>query len=72
MKVKIPIEFEVEPVDVEEGDEMSEGNARDAADLAAWHHICFAEHTGTSHMREEEVVEVHVDGFGKCRVRLAQ
>jgi hypothetical protein len=66
MQVKIEVQFEVE---TDEDDELTEQQAKDAASLAAFHHLTLIEVSGVTTDTEE--VEVHVDGFGKCRVRLS-
>lgn len=68
MKVKIQVEFEIEAIECDEDDELSENVAKSAASLAAWHNLVF-----TSNGRNVvEQVEVHVDGFGKCQVKVGE
>lgn len=68
MKVKILVEFDVEPIELEDGDELSENNAKDAASLAAWHNLALTENG----MSVVESTDVHVDGFGLCSVTLGE
>jgi hypothetical protein len=68
MKVKILVEFEVEPAEYEDGRELTENYAKGAASMAAWHHLCL---TLTGVGVAEDVV-VHADGFGDCRVRIGE
>jgi len=71
MKVKILIEFDVEPTgDLEEDDELSENQAKSAASLAAYNFLTFCTVSGINYDTDE--VEVFVDGFGKCRVKLGE
>ena len=65
MKVKILVEFEVKH---EEEDEITENQAKDAATLAAWHHLVF---TGNG-LNVTKQVAVFVDGFGECSVKLGE
>lgn len=69
MKVSIPIEFEVEYEGGDE-DELMESQAESAAELAAIHFLSFCEISGYG--TDTDAVEVFVDGFGKCAVKLAQ
>ena len=70
MKVQFPVNFEVEPVEpLEDGDELTKNQAMDAADLAVFNFLAFVEESTQGH--EVDSVEVHVDGFGPCRVSLA-
>lgn len=71
MKVKILIEFEVTTdLDEEEHGELTENHAKSAASLAALDYLCFTQNLGiTSSLAE---VEVHVDGFGKCEVKVGK
>lgn len=66
MRVKIPVEFEVE---TDEAD-FEERHAKDAAAQAAFDYLSFCTVSGVNTDTDE--VEVHVDGFGKCKVRLAK
>jgi hypothetical protein len=65
VNVKIGIEFKVLSAD---GDEIDEETAKAAASLAAYHYLSFCKVSGV-HTDTPEV-EVHVDGFGECRVAL--
>ena len=70
MKVKIAIEFEVEPADDDCCDELTENEAKSAASVAAYDYLSLVKVSGYS--GDSESVEVHVDGFGKCRVSIGQ
>ena len=67
MRVSILVEFEVESV---EGEELTENQAKDAADLARHHFLTFC--TVSGYNTDTDEVTVHVDGFGECRVRLTE
>lgn len=64
MYVTIPIAFAVDT----NSDDLDESVAKQAAAEAAHHYLSFVEVSGES--TDTEFVEVHVDGFGECRVRL--
>ena len=68
MRVTIPIEFDVDPACAE--DELTENDAKSAADMAAYDYLSFVKISGYS--SDSESVEVHVDGFGMCVVSLAK
>lgn len=68
MKVTIPIEFEVTART--EGDELTEGVVKIAAELAVYHFLAFVMVSGQT--SDVENVEVHVDGFGSCIVSLVE
>lgn len=70
MKVKILVEFEVETEldDIEHG-ELTESRARSAASEAAYQHLCFTKNIGFASL---ESIEVDVDGFGECTVRIGE
>lgn len=70
MKVKILVEFEVESVHAEDPDmvELDEDIAKGAASQAAYDFLSFCTVSGVNTDTEE--VEVQVDGYGKCAVRL--
>ena len=68
MKVRIRVEFEVEPVDDHEGFDVKV--ARGAASQAAYDFLSLSDDTG--YAGDTESVEVHVDGFGKCRVSIGE
>lgn len=67
MKVTIPISFDVE-TDEENSPNLTEDTARLAAAEAAHHYLSFVKVSGYS--TDSEEVEVEVDGFGECTVRL--
>ena len=67
-KVKILVEFKVQPVDDDE--EFTEEVAKAAASLAVYDFLSFVKVAG--HSSESEFVEVHVDGFGQCDVALGE
>lgn len=64
MIVRIPVEFEVNSE--EEG--LDKQTAESAAEQAAFDYLSLVEISGYSTDTDE--VEVHVDGHGKCQVRL--
>jgi hypothetical protein len=66
MIVMIPVPFNVKSIDPD--DVLTEDEAKDAARLAVWNYLTFTE-TG---MDTKDVVDVYVDGFGECRVRLQE
>lgn len=66
MKVSIQVAFEVES---DEGG-LDEIIARSAAEQASFDFLSFCTVSGVNTDTDE--VEVHVDGFGKCRVRLGK
>lgn len=68
MKVKIWIEFEVEAVDDDE--ELTEDIAKSAASVAAYDFLSFVKVSGMS--TDSEQVDVHVDGFGECKVSIGE
>jgi hypothetical protein len=68
VKIKIVVEFEVTPVDDDE--EFTEDVARSAASIAAYDYLSLVKISGVS--TDSEYVEVHVDGFGQCDVRLGE
>lgn len=71
MQVKIEVQFEVESAEPDDGEtELTEQVAKDAAASAAFDFLSFCTVSGVNTDTEE--VEVHVDGFGKCKVRLSQ
>lgn len=65
MKTKILIEFDVE---ADDQDGFDENVAKAAASVAAYEFLTFCLVSGVNTDTDE--VEVHVDGFGPCRVRL--
>ena len=69
MKTKILIEFDVEPVEDDE-DAFDEGVAKSAASVAAYDFLSFCTVSGVN--TDTESVDVHVDGFGPCRVSLGE
>lgn len=68
MKVRILVEFEVEPCDASEDGELQTTDAKGAASMAAWNHLCLTE----SGMSVRDSVRVHVDGYGECLVRIGE
>jgi hypothetical protein len=66
MKTTVPITFEVESLEAPE--ELTDREAYAAAEQAAFDFLSFVKVSGYS--PDSESVEVHVDGHGKCRVRL--
>jgi hypothetical protein len=71
MKTKILIEFDVEPLEEDLGeDEFDERVAKGAASMAAFDFLTFCTVSGVN--TDTDAVEVHVDGFGKCRVKLGE
>ncbi len=67
MRIKIEVEFDVEPEDGDES-EFDENAALRAADYAAYNHLALTEE---NHF-VVKVVTVHADGFGPCIVRLPE
>jgi len=65
VKVKIQVEFVVEPVDDEE---LTENQALSAASLAAWDNLCLT-HNGRDIV---EIATVYVDGLGECEVSVGE
>jgi hypothetical protein len=73
MRVKILIEFEVEPapdVDPEDAEGFDESTAKGGASMAAYNYLTFCENSGFN--TDTEAVTVHVDGFGECVVKLGE
>ena len=71
MKVKILVEFEVESLeDEEECGPLTEQVAKGAASQAAFDFLSFCTVSGVNTDTDE--VEVHVDGHGKCTVKLGE
>lgn len=73
MKVKILVEFEIEAkVDIQgkdfDNDALNENVCKSAASMAAWNNVCLTAN-GQDVTKE---VEVHVDGFGKCKVKIGE
>ncbi|RPJ59094.1 MAG: hypothetical protein EHM12_07220 [Dehalococcoidia bacterium] len=69
MLVSIPVAFEVESLENDDENELTKKIAASAADLAAFNYLSFTKVSGVT--TDSETVEVHVDGFGKCKVRIA-
>jgi hypothetical protein len=67
MIVTIPIKFNVES---NEDEKITMMHAREAAEMAAYDYLAFCEISGYSGSTES--VEVHVEGFGKCSVRMPE
>lgn len=63
MRVSTTVEFEVES-----DEELDEQTARQAAEAAVYHYIAL---TKDNVRVWKEAVTVHVDGYGKCKVKLA-
>ena len=71
MKVTIPVSFEIESAEPDDGEtELTEQVAKDAAAQAAFDFLSFCTVSGVNTDTDE--VEVHVDGFGKCNVKLGK
>jgi hypothetical protein len=70
MKVKILVEFDVEPGDDADDGVLDENIAKSAASMAAFDYLTFCEISGVRTDTDE--VEVHVDGYGTCKVRLGE
>lgn len=68
MKVMLPVAFEVESL--EAPDELTSLEAQSAAEQAVWDYLAFVKVGGYS--TDSKEVEVHVDGHGPCKVRLAE
>jgi hypothetical protein len=69
LKTRILIEFDVEPLEEDLGEgEFNEQIAKGAASQAAFDFLTFCTVSGVN----TDSVEVHVDGFGKCRVKLGE
>jgi len=69
MKVKILIEFDVTTdLDEEEHGELTEARAKSAASQAAYDNLVLTRNG--PHVHDD--VEVHVDGFGDCTVKLGE
>ena len=66
MKVKILVEFDVEG----DGEGFNEGVAKAAASLSAYNFLTFCKVSGRN--TDVDEVEVHVDGYGECKVRLGE
>jgi len=63
MKVKILVEFEVPKAE-------DENVAKSAASMAAYEYLAFCSAIDVNRGREE--CEVHVDGYGKYKVRIGE
>jgi hypothetical protein len=70
VKVSIEVEFEVEAVDDGNKELLEAGHAESAAELAVTNFLSFCEISG--YAVDTDAVEVYVDGFGKCAVKLAE
>ena len=68
-RVSGPVVFDVESLEDEDEGELTMRIAESAADLAVFNFLSFVKVSGVT--TDSETVEVHVDGFGKCKVRLA-
>lgn len=69
MKIKILVEFDVEPLD-DPDDEFCEQYARSAASQAVYDFLTFCTVSGVN--TDTDSVEVHAEGFGDCRVKLGE
>ena len=67
MKVKILVEFEVESL---EDEDLTENHAKGAASMATYDYLSLVKVSG--YTSDTPVVQVHVDGFGECRVSLGE
>ena len=68
MKVRLSVEFDVEVTEPTEGMELTENQIKSAASIAAFDNLCLT-------MNGQDVcedVEVHVDGFGTCTVKVGE
>ena len=70
MKVRILIEFDVESMSSEDDNPLTEDHAKSAASQAAYDYLALVKVSG--YTSEAESVEVHADGFGRCRVKLGE
>lgn len=69
--MKVKIEFEVTTdLDEEAHGELTEARAKSAASEAAYQYLAFVKVAGYTSAADE--VEVHVDGFGACTVKLGE
>ena len=68
MRVKILVEFDVEPE--EDPEAFDEAVAKGAASLAAYDYLALVKVSG--YTSDAESVTVHVDGFGECRVKIGE
>lgn len=68
MKATIPVTFEVESL--EAPDELTSLEAQSAVEQAVWDYLSFVKISG--YTSDSDEVEVHVDGHGPCKVRLAK
>lgn len=66
-EVTVSVKFAVKSLEDKEG-EMTEQQAQDAAEHAAFNFLSLVEITGYASDIEE--VEVHVEGYGRAKVRL--
>lgn len=71
MKVKIEIEFDVDPKEghFDPTEEKDVERAKSAASMAAYNNLCMTQNGLDVH---DDTVEVHVDGFGPCTVTLGE
>ena len=69
MRVTIPLAFNVEVVDgMADDDELTIEQAKDAAIMAAFDYLILT-NNGVNNV---DSVEIHVDGFGLCRVTIEE
>ena len=68
MRVKIEVEFDVEPCDEDGADAFCEQTSKYAAEYAAFHHLAITENG----VRVTEEVECNIEGYGRYVVRLPE
>lgn len=68
MRVKVIVEFEVEPVERALNEEFTHAQGIDAGDLAVRHSLAL---TNTGESIVDHVIQ-HVEGFGHCLIRLVE
>ena len=68
MKVRMLVEFDVEPLVDDPDGEFSENLAKSAASEAVYNFLTFCTVSGVNTDCDE--VEVHAEGFGACKVSL--
>jgi hypothetical protein len=67
MIVTVPVAFNVKVVEgMADDDELTETQAKDAAMMVVWDHLSLTKFLDDV----ADFVEVHVGGFGLCRVRM--
>jgi hypothetical protein len=70
VKVKILIEFDVEPDPNEDEEGFTENVAKSAASQAAYDFLSFCTVSGVN--TDTDKVKVHAEGFGACLVSLGE